>query len=74
MLGHCTGNLQGLRHECQGLVNWYQTMPRSHSDIEATKKKLDKCEQRATTGHDHFQQASGDLLDKLEEHRVKIVS
>ena len=26
-LGHCTGNLQALRHECQGLVNWYQSLP-----------------------------------------------
>ena len=26
-LGECRGSLQGLRHECQGLVNWYQTIP-----------------------------------------------
>ena len=26
-LGQCRGSLQGLKHECQGLVNWYQSMP-----------------------------------------------
>ena len=26
-LGKCRGSLQGLRHECLGLVNWYQTIP-----------------------------------------------
>jgi len=27
MLGQCKGSLQGLRHECQALVNWYQSIP-----------------------------------------------
>ena len=27
LLGKCRGSLQGLRHECLGLVNWYQTIP-----------------------------------------------
>ena len=26
-LGQCRGSLQGLRHECRGLVEWYQGLP-----------------------------------------------
>ena len=54
-LGQCRGSLQGVRHECQGLVNWYQSVPGqnyilcyTHSpnvpDIETTKRKLFSCE------------------------------
>ena len=71
-LGHCTGNLQGLRHECQGLVNWYQSMP----NMEITKRKLLSCQEEMKGSesdrfvHYHQVEEQKDLIQKLTEEVI----
>lgn len=58
-MGHCTGNLQALRNECQGLVSWYQTLP----NIEVLKRKLSSCE--------HDTMASPFMMEQINSQKEK---
>ena len=42
-LGQCRGSLQGLRHECEGLVNWYQSVPGQGSQFMLHPLRHTKC-------------------------------
>ncbi|XP_023344603.1 desmoplakin isoform X5 [Eurytemora carolleeae] len=62
-MGHCTGNLQALRHECQGLVSWYQTLP----NMEILKRKLSTCQQQAQ----YNENSPTYLFDQIREQKDK---